>query len=152
MPSRTSAIGRVSGKRNAYILSRGIVIVLLLGFLFFGFASAGPQDVRTAREAAAHHSSGAAGISAQTSQATRNPEALDLDALLKKTAAYCQKLESSILDFVCLEEIRETIDPTHAVVQSDNNDSVNDWGWVLGNWMTASRRPQKIKSSYLYDY
>ncbi len=34
-----------------------------------------------------------------------------LDALLAKAAEYCRKLESSAFDFVCREEIRETIDP-----------------------------------------
>jgi hypothetical protein len=35
---------------------------------------------------------------------------IDLGSLLEKAAVYCQKLESAALDFVCGEEIRETID------------------------------------------
>lgn len=36
---------------------------------------------------------------------------LPLETLLAKAAEYCRKLESSAFDFVCREEIRETIDP-----------------------------------------
>jgi len=34
-----------------------------------------------------------------------------LETLLAKAAEYCRKLESSAFDFVCREEIRETVDP-----------------------------------------
>jgi hypothetical protein len=39
------------------------------------------------------------------------PSPGDLAALLAKTAEYCRRLVGSAFDFVCREEIRETIDP-----------------------------------------
>ena len=60
----------------------------------------------------------AAGASAAPSGQTRNPgrkaetpASLALDELLARAARYCRRLESSAFDFVCREEIRETIDP-----------------------------------------
>jgi hypothetical protein len=105
--------------------SRTIAAAALVSFLCFGFAQP---------------------------QAAVNPKAVDLGALLGKTADYCRKLEGSILDFVCLEEIRETIDPTADVLQANYFFGGNDWGWRLGDWTGASRQPKKIKNSYLYDY
>jgi len=106
---------------------RTITAASLLSFLYFGFGFAQPQT-------------------------SANPKAVDLGALLGKTADYCRKLESSILDFVCLEEIRETIDPTADIMQASNFWGATDRGWRLGDWTGASRPPKKIKNSYLYDY
>ncbi len=36
-------------------------------------------------------------------------EAAKLAQILKKTAGYCRRLESAVLDFVCLEEVKETL-------------------------------------------
>jgi len=52
--------------------------------------------------------------SAPTAPAPQAPSASSPTAvtlLLAKTAAYCGRLEASAFDFVCREEIRETIDP-----------------------------------------
>jgi len=52
-------------------------------------------------------------VSAALSQ-TQTVPAQDADAvrlrqILEKTSDYCRKLENAVLDFVCLEEVRETI-------------------------------------------
>ena len=36
---------------------------------------------------------------------------LTLEAILERTLEYCRRLESSAFDFVCREEISESIDP-----------------------------------------
>ena len=40
------------------------------------------------------------------------PAEPDLASILSKTAEYCRKLEASVLDFFCREEVRETLDLT----------------------------------------
>jgi len=40
------------------------------------------------------------------------PAEPDLASILGKTAEYCRKLEASVLDFFCREEVRETLDLT----------------------------------------
>ncbi len=73
-----------------------------------------------------------------------------LPALLAKAAEYCWKLESSAFDFVCREEISETIDPNLDVAR--NNPPPNP-GWttyagpsVIISWA------RKTKRSFVYDY
>lgn len=122
------------------LCSQAIAAASLVSFLWFGFAFTGPPSARKARGAAAKF------------QTTQNPKGVDLDVLLGKTADYCRKLEMSILYFVCLEEIQETIDPTLDVLKANYFFGANDWRWALGDWVTASRQPKKIKNSYLYDY
>jgi hypothetical protein len=132
--------------------SRGIAAVAFSIFLFSDVASSDPRGLRQAQEAAKSYRLGAAEIYARTFRATGNPTAVDLDVVLKKTAAYCQRLESSVLDFVCLEEIQETIDPTLDVLQSTYLFGIDDWSWAIGEAVLARRPRQKIKSSFLYDY
>jgi hypothetical protein len=81
-----------------------------------------------------------------------------LDALLAKAAEYCRRLESSAFDFVCREEIRETIDPKLDVRQtagaSDPRTASNlgpDARTYLGPTITISS-VRKIKRSFVYDY
>ena len=81
-----------------------------------------------------------------------------LDAILAKAAEYCRKLESSAFDFVCREEIRETIDPKLDVRQKGGAigpdtalnlgpDALN----YIGPTVTIST-VRKIKRSFVYDY
>lgn len=86
------------------------------------------------------------------------PPAAELTALLAKTAGYCGKLEASAFDFVCREEIRETIDPKlDAAVRrpaTDPNASMNmgpDALRFLGPTFVIST-VRKVKRSFVYDY
>jgi hypothetical protein len=84
--------------------------------------------------------------------AQQKPEILaptELSALLAKTAEYCARLEAAALNFVCREEIRETIDPTFDVNMQQVY--VTDWTGVPQKAWTA-RIVRKIKNSYVYDY
>ncbi|MGA2587607.1 MAG: hypothetical protein ABSF88_11385 [Candidatus Aminicenantales bacterium] len=78
--------------------------------------------------------------------------ALSLDDLLGKLAVYCRKLEGVALNFVCHEEIRETIDPTLDVM--DPLDTVDDWQFIPpGHAVAAQILPLRKKDfSYVYDY
>jgi len=76
-----------------------------------------------------------------------------LSALLAKAAAYCQRLESSAFDFVCREEISETINPSLDV---DKKAPLVDPGWkspkpTTGATFTIST-VRKIKHRFVYDY
>ena len=86
------------------------------------------------------------------------PVALPLDALLAKAAEYCRKLESSAFDFVCREEIRETIDPKLDTSQKDPRGDAgltNDLGPGAPNYLGPTlviSTVRKIKRSFVYDY
>src|SRR5512139_2505407 len=56
-------------------------------------------------------------VSAQKPAAAATPSLPDV---LAKAAEYCRKLESSAFDFVCREEIRETIDPKYDAAAKGN--------------------------------
>ena len=77
---------------------------------------------------------------------------VDLDSVLKRLADYCLRLENAAFDFVCLEEIRETIDP--ALDVNRPRKTLKDWAyWDYRRWKSGSGKiPRKIKNVYLYDY
>jgi len=73
-----------------------------------------------------------------------------LESLLAKAAAYCRKLEGSAFDFVCREEIHETIDPKLEVaIPTAPIDSGSEE--FLGPSLVISK-VNKIKRSFVYDY
>jgi hypothetical protein len=83
-----------------------------------------------------------------------------LEALLVQMAEYCRKLESSAFDFVCREEIRESIDPKldldaeQKSVRSDPG-SMNYIGPGAPNYLGPTlviSSVRKIKRSFVYDY
>ena len=89
-------------------------------------------------------------------------QAPDLVTLLEKTAAYCRKLESSALDYICKEEIVEVTDPrldlkqlkaeltTWTSVRTEGDASAG-----LGETRTGIAivpPPPKIKRALIYDY
>lgn len=86
-------------------------------------------------------------LSLQAQKKTGTFPSIDLEALLKRTAEYCQKLEGAGLNFVCREEIQETVDPFLDVRQRQ----VISY-WTAGGSMVMVRSPRKIKNSYVYDY
>jgi len=81
---------------------------------------------------------------------------IDLAVILDKAAAYCLKLESSILDFICREEISEKIDP---VLDVPPPPTIRTWSGTE-NWNGLDSRGvvaispvvSKIRNSYVYDY
>ena len=77
---------------------------------------------------------------------------LPLEAILETAAGYCAKLESSAFDFICREEIAETIDPildvgTRPPEMTSVPGSTRYSGPTI--FITSVR---KIKHSYVYDY
>jgi hypothetical protein len=102
--------------------------------------------------------SGARPARPRPSQDTAAQPAAGLDALLAKTAEYCRKLESSAFDFVCREEIRETIDPKlDAVSKGPRIDagSTNYLGPGASNYIGPTlvlSTVKKIKHTFIYDY
>ena len=78
------------------------------------------------------------------------PRPPDLASLLAKTAEYCGKLDNAAFDFVCLEEIRETIDPKLDRAEKDAplDSSTREF---LGPTVIIHTM-RKIKHSFLYDY
>jgi len=81
-----------------------------------------------------------------------------LDTLLAKAAEYCRKLESSAFDFVCREEIRETIDPKLDAYKGGprvDAGSTNYLGPGASNFLGPTlviSGVKKIKRSFVYDY
>lgn len=73
-----------------------------------------------------------------------------LPALLVKAAEYCRKLESSAFDFVCREEISETIDPNLDVARNSPPPNPS-WTTYAGPSVVISWT-RKIKRSFVYDY
>jgi hypothetical protein len=75
-----------------------------------------------------------------------------LSALLAKAAAYCQRLESSAFDFVCREEISETINPSLV----DEKAPLVDPGWKSPKPTTVAPFPvstlTETKQRFVYDY
>jgi hypothetical protein len=73
-----------------------------------------------------------------------------LAALLAKAADYCRRLEAAAFDFVCREEIVETLDPNldidRKIPPPDGRQTE-----FLGPSIVLSRA-RKVRSSYVYDY
>ncbi len=74
----------------------------------------------------------------------------DLRTLLARVAEYCQRLEGSAFDFVCREEIAETINPRLDFPEPPPTVSYSSW--VGGDVLVVNRIVRDIKNSYLYDY
>jgi hypothetical protein len=80
---------------------------------------------------------------------------LSLEAILERTVEYCRRLESSAFDFVCLEEITESVNPAldialrkvGPVTAGDIPGSTRYSGPTL-----VVRSVGKIKHSFVYDY
>ena len=102
------------------------------------------------------------GIPAGTELPQDQNQTPDLAALLKKAAAYCSKLESAALDYICKEEIVEVIDPR--LDQSKSRKPLSTWTSVrtqanasagLDETRTAIAvvpSAPKIKRTLIYDY
>ena len=80
---------------------------------------------------------------------------LTLEAILERTLEYCRRLESSAFDFVCREEISESIDPAldvglqkvGAAVVTEYPATTRYSGPTL-----VIRSVRKVKHTYVYDY
>lgn len=75
---------------------------------------------------------------------------IDLSEILKKEAEYCRKLEGSVLDFICLEEITEKINQSKDIKM----DQPSLGGMTDGVWSRekAVIPASKIRRTFLYDY
>ncbi len=94
-----------------------------------------------------------AGPPQQPSQIPVPASAPTLEALLAKAAEYCRKLESSAFDFVCREEIRESIDPKLDVtIDRTSRNTLPDASQYIGPIISIGRSWSRIKNSYVYDY
>jgi hypothetical protein len=72
--------------------------------------------------------------------------------ILKSARQYCQRLEKAALDFVCQEEVSESIDPTRynepnlVVTQGIERPDPEQWG------LSIPRQPVKSENTFLFDY
>lgn len=66
-----------------------------------------------------------------------------LPLILKNSAEYCKRLESSLLDFICEEEIVEKIDTYLDLIQRQP---------IENDFNIRSAIPREVKNKYLYDY
>jgi hypothetical protein len=86
--------------------------------------------------------------------AEKNVMEIDLLGLLQRAAEYCQKLESSILDFFCREEVEETIDLTLDAEKPEA--PLDEWRYLsgrnAGTKFISAGRVKKFKNSFFYDY
>ena len=57
-------------------------------------------------------------LNMRPSQKIQETPAVNLDAILIKAADYCRRLESSVLDFVCREEVVEKADTSRDADQA----------------------------------
>jgi hypothetical protein len=85
--------------------------------------------------------------------AAKNVVDIDFPALLEKAAEYCRRLESSIFDFFCREEIDETIDVT--LDANRPTAPMSEWrvgGSSGGNITLVQGKVRRFRNSYVYDY
>jgi hypothetical protein len=88
------------------------------------------------------------GLSQKTDQA-QSSSSIDLQSLLAKLSNYAQRLENSVLDFICREEISEKID----YLLDDGEVRPLADAWSIGAGVSARyRRPAVINNSFVYDY
>lgn len=88
------------------------------------------------------------GFPQRTVQA-QGTSAIDLQSLLAKLSDHAQRLENSVLDFICREEISEKID----YLLDDREIRPLADAWSIGAAASARyRRPAVINNSYVYDY
>lgn len=73
-----------------------------------------------------------------------------LSPLLAKAADYCRRLEASAFDFVCREEITETIDPNLDIDR--RTPPINHRQTEFLGPVFVISRARKVKSLYVYDY
>ncbi len=86
----------------------------------------------------------------QASQSRGTVPAPDLGPLLAKAAEYCGKLENAAFDFVCREEISETIDPSLDFTKRP--DLMGGWSWSSGGSSRSYVIWRDVKHTYVYDY
>jgi hypothetical protein len=90
-------------------------------------------------------------LNVRPSQKGQEAPAANLEAILIKAADYCRRLESSVLDFVCREEVVEKADTSRDATRSVA--PLHDWNWMRGGVGTTTysiSRP--LRNSFLYDY
>lgn len=94
-------------------------------------------------------------------------DVFQLGLVLKSARQYCARLEKAALDFICLEEVAESLDPardrrepgvkTSPLDVSNNNGTTSTGGYTArgtqGRPMSFDSRPAaKFDNTYIYDY
>jgi len=94
-------------------------------------------------------------------------DTFQLGLVLKSARKYCARLEKAALDFICLEEVSESLDPardrrepgvkTSPLDASNNNGTTSSGGFTArgtqGRPMSFDSRPAaKFDNTYIYDY
>jgi len=82
----------------------------------------------------------------QTQEKPDNNQA-KLNEILKKTAEYCERLKQMALNFVCHENIKETI---YSYNKENVYKKIADSSGFF--WTTELKLKKSIKNSYIYDY
>lgn len=73
-------------------------------------------------------------------------EPIEIEKILKAAASYCEKLEHTVLYFVCLEEITEKINFSKDIALLYQKRRPR------GSWIRTQVPRNKIKKSYVYDF
>ncbi len=126
------------------IAGAAAVVVLVGGILAVPSDGGSPQTLAAAGKTALSSSS----APVPPAQETEAPA--DLAILLEKAAAYCRRLESSVLDFVCREEVDEEVDATLEGLK--NPAPLPTWALPKNMPSMSVQRAVKYRVSCVYDY
>jgi hypothetical protein len=90
-------------------------------------------------------------LESRSAKMSQIPGGGDLDSILKKAADYCRKIEASVLDFVCREEVAEKVDPSRDMTKPLAPQY--DWNWIRGGaGTTVYSITRPAKNTFIYDY
>jgi hypothetical protein len=121
-------------KRTQLRFVLSIILATLVGVC--GSAAGGAQDKAAAAAAA------------------KSQSEMDLPGLLQKAAEYCRRLEGSILDFFCREEVEETIDVS--LEAEKPGAPLDEWRYLsgrnTGSIFISAGKVKKFKNIFVYDY
>jgi len=131
------------------VLRVALAIGLAAGLLpMSSFPAAGEPDAR----APAGVPKPRASIAQTQASPLLSPEGLQ--ALLRKTADYCRRLESAAFDFVCREQISEVVAPSFDLDRGKGYQSGDAWSSSASSRGTIylSGGPRIIRQTFEYDY
>jgi hypothetical protein len=78
------------------------------------------------------------------------PDMFQLGLVLKSAREYCRRLERAALDFICLEEVSETLDPSRDSREGPVKQNPTAFG--TDRLVFRMRPGAKLDNAYLYDY
>jgi hypothetical protein len=127
-----------------------IAILILTGGAAFDAAAVLPTPIEPGREVSVALKLVQVVVQDKQTPETKAAADVDLESLLRKAAEYCRKLEGAALDFVCQEEIVETVDPTLDVRQPLV--PLSYWSTDGRSLSVVGQIIKKAKRTLLYDY